>query len=268
MTHVTSAARDRLEGVKAKAERAKHHVNELDTALRAFFGTNPYAVGTKRDPQTRKLIYYLVSVRDVPREISVIAGEVLQSLRSALDHLAYQLVVAGSGLPGPFYHVYFPIFDSASKYEAGKLGQIKGMRQDAITAIDAIKPYAGGNDTLWRLHKLNNVDKHRLLVTVGSQMRSADLGAFMSSQMPPLPDGTPVPILSAFFKVADRMFPLKAGDELFIDLPDAEPNEHLKFKFEVALSEPQILEGEPILETLHEMIDLVDHLIPIFKPLL
>ena len=52
------------------------------------------------------------------------------------------------------------------------------------------------------------------------------------------------------------------------DAPDAEPNEHLKFRFEVALSEPQILEGEPIRETLHEMTDLVDHLIPIFKPLL
>jgi len=90
----------------------------------------------------------------------------------------------------------------------------------------------------------------------------------MSSQMRPLPDGTPIPILSAFFKVADPMFPLKAGDELFTDLPDAKPNKHLEFQFEVAISEPHILEGEPIGETLHQMIDLVDHFIPIFKPLL
>lgn len=266
MTQPGSAASDRLEGVKTKVERAKHHVNELEAALRAFYKTNPYVGATKRDPQTRKLVYYLVSVRDVPPDISVIAGEVLQSLRSALDHLAYQLVLVGTGQPGPFNHVYFPIFDSASKYEAGKLGQIKGMRQDAIDAIGAIKPYKGGNDVLWRLHKLNNVDKHRLLVTTTSQMRSADLGAFVSSQMPLLPDGTR-PILSAFIKEG-RMFPAKAGDELFIDVPDAEPNEHLKFRFEVAISEPQILEGEPIRETLHEMTDLVDRLIPIFKPLI
>jgi len=254
--------------VRAKVERAKQQLSELDTTLGAFFRTNPYKVGTKRDPQTRRLIYYLVSVRDVPLEISVIAGEVLQSLRSALDHLAYQLVLVGTGQSGPFNHVYFPIFDSASKYQAGKLGQIKGMRQDAIDVIDGLKPYKGGNDILWRLHKLNIVDKHRLLVTVGSQMRSADIGALMSSQMPPLPDGTPVPILSAFFKVADPMFPLKTGDELLTDLPDAKPNKHLEFRFEVALSEPHILEGEPIGETLHQMIDLVDALIPNFKPLL
>jgi hypothetical protein len=34
------------------------------------------------------------------------------------------------------------------------------------------------------------------------------------------------------------MFPLKAGDELFTDVPDARPNKHLKFRFEVAISEP------------------------------
>jgi hypothetical protein len=187
---------DRLEGVKAKVDRAKLRFDELNAALDAFFRTNPYEVGTRRDPQTRRLIYYLVSVRAVRPEISVIAGEVLQSLRSALDHLAYQLVLVGTGQSGPFNYVYFPIFDSAAKYKAGKLGQIKGMRQDAIDAIDAIKPYKGGNDTLWRLHKLNIVDKHRLLVTVGSQMRSLDLGALMSSDMPPLPDGTPSPIVN------------------------------------------------------------------------
>jgi len=31
------------------------------------------------------------------------------------------------------------------------------------------------------------------------------------------------------------MFPLKAGDQLFTDLPDAKPNEHLKFRFDVAI---------------------------------
>ena len=200
---------------------------------------------------------------------NVIAGEVLHSLRGALDHLAYQLVLVGTGKPGPFSHVYFPIFNSAEDYEARKLGQIEGMRKEAIDAIDAIEPYKGGNDVLWRLHRLNIVDKHRLLVTVGSRVRSVDLGALMSSQMK-FPDGTPVPKISAYFRASsdDPMVPLKAGDEVFIDGPDAEPNQHFEVRFEVALSEPRILAGEPIIETLHQMVDLVDHLIPTFKSLL
>jgi hypothetical protein len=156
------------------------------------------------------------------------------------------------------------------------MAQIKGMHEDAIKAIDALKPYQGGNDTLWRLHKLNNVDKHRLLVTVGSQVRSMDLGAHISrltqQAFPDLmqqafPD-QPIPLLSAFFRPADPQFPLETGDELFTDAPDAEPDEHIQFRFEVALSEPQVLEGEPVLEALHQMVDLVDNLLPAFAPLL
>jgi len=36
----------------------------------------------------------------------------------------------------------------------------------------------GGNDVLWQLHELNNVDKHRLILTVGSAVRSTDLGDY------------------------------------------------------------------------------------------
>jgi hypothetical protein len=258
----------RLKGPMAKVERAKHHVKELEVELSAFQYTNPYKVGTKRNPQTRQLIYYLTSVSDVPIGISVIAGEVIQSLRSALDHLAYQLVLVGIGQPGPFHYVYFPISDSAQKYEAGKTGQVQGMTQDAIDAIDALKPYQGGNDTLWRINKLNNIDKHRLLVTVGSQFRSVDLGAHMSRFMQESFPDKPIPMMSVFVKPADTLFPLKTGDELFIDGPDAEPNDKMQFRFEVALSEPQVLEGEPVLEALHQMVDLVDNLVPAFAPLL
>src|SRR5438132_5583994 len=53
-------------------------------------------------------------------------------------------------------------------------------RQDATSgaAIDALRPYKGGNDVLWQLHELNNVDKHRLILTVGSALRSTDLGDY------------------------------------------------------------------------------------------
>jgi hypothetical protein len=182
--------------------------------------------------------------------------------------LAYQLVLVGTGQSGPFNYVYFPIFDSAQKYESGKTGQIKGMRQDAIDAIDAIKPYKGGNDALWQLHKLNIVDKHRLLVTVGSGFQSVDAGPTLMRGLRSLIPDDQIPHFSLFIRPQDTLFPLKAGDELFIDQPDAEPNQHQQFRFSVAISEPRVIEGEALIETLHQMVDLVDHLVPIFRPLL
>jgi hypothetical protein len=265
-------ADERLALIRVKIERAKEHIGQLEAEIRSFFMTDPYKVGTKRDPQTRKLIYYLVSVREAPAKLSAITGDVIHNLRSALDHLAYHLVLVGGGSPSK--QTYFPISDSAAKYKTESIGKIKGMRPDAIKAINAIKPYRGGNDALWRLHRLNNVDKHRLLITVGSAYRSANIGPHAHRMIKQawtdsgFNDAEKIPVLDIFLRPADRMFPLKAGNELFIDGPDAEVNEQMQFRFEIAFGEPQVVEGEPLLETLQSMADSVNHLVSDFAPLL
>lgn len=40
-----------------------------------------------------------------------------------------------------------------------------------------------------------------------------------------------------FIRTADRTFPLKVGEELFIDGPDALVDEKMRFRFEVVLNE-------------------------------
>jgi hypothetical protein len=67
---------------------------------------------------------------------------------------------------------------------------------------------------------------------------------------------------------SDRHCPLEEDTELLIDAPDAEFNKKLQFSFDVALNEPQIVECEPILLFLAQMVDYVDNLILSFKPLL
>jgi len=261
---------ERLHYVTAKLKRAKWHLSELEHLHRTFFQSNPYKVATKRDAQTRKLIYYVSGVEQPGEGFATTVGDVLQNLVSTLDHLAYQLVCVGLCTAGPFYHVYFPFADTAAEFEARKLRRVKGMRPDAIAAIDAIKPYKGGNDPLWRLYKLNNVDKHRLLITVGSAFRSVNLGAHMHRMMQQTwsDKAVDIPPIDFYVRPADRLFPLKVGDELFIDGPDAQANDKMQFVFDVAFGEPQIVEGEPLLETLRELTRLVEEIIPNFEPLL
>lgn len=260
-----------LAGCRAKIERAKQHIHDLNTTIVAFFDTKPYVVGTKRNPDTRQLIYYVVSVPDTPPTILTIAGDVFQNLRSALDHLAYQLVFVGTKGRGPFEHVYFPArFNSASEYESKRMGQVQGMRQEAIKAIDAIEPYQGGKgDILWRLHQLNNIDKHRLLLTVGSNFGSVNVGPLVMHLFQNAPAwAKDIPPINVSITPANRLCPLKAGDELFIDGPDAEVNEKMKFALHIALSEPKIAEAEPLIELLQQMTDFIDNLISAFEPLL
>jgi hypothetical protein len=260
-------ADERLAQIRPKVERAKYHINNLEREIQTFLATNPYKVGTKRDPQSRKLIYYVSSVAETNSRIPLIAGDAVQNLMSGLDHLAYQLVCVSTGDNPPKPHrIYFPIADTPAEYETEKIRKIEGARQDIVDAIDLIKPYKGGNDLLWTLYRLNNIDKHRLLITVGSMFQSVNLGAHMHASIQKSfghtwGKGKTMPMLDLFVRPADTLFPLKVGDELFVDAVDAEVNERMQFRFNVALSEPQIIEAQSLIETLHQMANLVDGII-------
>lgn len=118
------------------------------------------------DPSTGKIVRrYMQSLPLYPFEILSIAGDVIHSLRSSPDHLAYQLAVVGSGTT-PGRQVEFPIAKDRKTYEADKVRKVRGIRPEAVQAIDRLRPYRGGNDTLWRLHELDNIDKHRCLFVV------------------------------------------------------------------------------------------------------
>ncbi len=65
-------------------------------------------------------------------------------------------------------------------------------------------------------------------------------------------------------RVADR----QTAPELFIGAPDEEVNEKMEFRFNVALSEPQIIEAGSLLETIHQMTNVVEGIISSLTPLL
>lgn len=277
-------ADERLALIRVKIEWAKKHIRDLEVAIRTFLDSNPYEVGTKPDPHVAESIkYHIISIRETPNTILLIAGDILFNLRAALDHLAYQLAwVNGTRDSRILRGTYFPIFDDATRYKAGVHGKVQGMSQAAIDAIDATKPYKGGNGTLWQLHRLNNIDKHRFLITSGFHvaafipppiMRVGIIKALAAQE------GWPVNISDAQIEAIAISMPLsgvncslKVGDELklpFDRIPDMpELKKDLRFTFEIALNEPQIAEGEPLLGMLQQTIDLVDNIVLTFEPLL
>lgn len=265
----------RIALIQVKIERAKKHIVDLESEIKTFFDSKPYEVGTKRDPQTRKLIYYVVRVNTIPDCIATIAGDAIHNLRSVLDHIAQHLFLVGPNRPsGPGKHDSFIIRDSATEFKSALQGTIKDFRPDAVDVLRSIEPYQGGKGhELWILHHLDIIDKHRLLITVGSSFQSVDVAAlfrpffekihaerFGSKDNSVLANFPPL-----FLKPADILFPLKAGDELFIDAPDAEVNEKMQFRFNVALNESGIVEGKPLLETVHHLADLVYNTFLILK---
>ena len=127
-----------LKHVDLKIERAKKHTAHLQSELRTFLDSSPYKIAYKHDPQTQKLIYYVSSADPVPENLPLIAGDAIQNLVTALDHLAYQIVCSDTGNNPPSPHkIYFPVADDAAKYEASKHRKLEGATEEMETEIRA-----------------------------------------------------------------------------------------------------------------------------------
>ncbi|MGD0070893.1 MAG: hypothetical protein ABSB71_04970 [Candidatus Bathyarchaeia archaeon] len=263
------SAATKLAQIQVKIQRGREHFTELNNKIGAFYATQPYQVMTRREPN-RGLIYYLTKVEPVPTHIATIAGDVIQNLRSALDHLAWQLYLIGTSGRVNDEKVYFPIADDATKY-GNRLRKLTYMRADAITAFNSIQPYKGGKDEkLWILNKLNNIDKHRLLVTVGSVFRSINIGKYMTTISAPQVQkvlGKPMPKINLFFKTADNLYPLEKGKELFIDKVHAQVIPDL-FRCDVVINEAGLIEGASLIETINDFITVVEAVVKQFEPCL
>jgi hypothetical protein len=242
-----------------KIKRAMKHIEELNKSRDAFIDSQPYRIEREHNPQTREFIYRLVHIRRPMPEMAVIAGEALYDLRSALDHLAWWLVENHIGTPPNPRDVYFPICESSSHYGSARVRLLTLMDANAVGIIDAVKPYKGGNDILWRLNKLNNIDKHRLLLTVASihvgysesaleREKTREEWATKNPGQPfPWPDN-----VRSFIEPPGPRRPLKEGD-ILLTRPDSEISESPEFIVDVALHEPPIVDCEFLIQTIHQM---------------
>jgi hypothetical protein len=210
-----------INAILPKADRAKKHIEELKTALFAFHNgaKRPCALSAQDYTASGKTLYEVTFVADIPVEIPLLIGDALQNLRTSLDYLAWEWVLATAGTPTK--RTSFPITESAQKYLSDSPGKVAGMRQEVIDKIATYKPYKGGNEALWRLHALNNGDKHRLLIAVAS-------ARFGTGQEDGLPTFT-----TEFFKI-----PLKKGEKFA--LPIIKDQDNTQMRSEVAFDEPGI----------------------------
>ena len=251
-----------LDRIRAKVTRAKQHIQDFQLALRAFYDTNPYAVAIKENTQAGNRIYYVSKADPLPNELTAIAADVIHNLRSPLDHIAYQLVLDARSGTEPDWTVYYPISGSAAHYPATRSGKIKGVRQEVIDAIDATEPYKGGKGhALWQLNELNKIDKHELLVGAGAFFRGVDVSVDFTSAIENRPGFENIVIPPLFLKPADKLLALKVGDKLYIEPLDKKVAHNRRFTFDVSFNAPGVIDCEPALKTLQDMMNLVDEII-------
>ena len=173
-----------LDAVDAKIARARTELRLLSTEITAFCLERVRLISREPLGDTDERWVYRGDTAKTPIDWSIRAGQVAYNLRSALDHLVWQLASSHGQCAGkhngkecPGTGNAFPIHDchSSSRFER----QLCGVTPAAKAYIMDVQPYRAmqygcvpyaesvGKD-LSLLHEVCNIDKHRHLVVANA----------------------------------------------------------------------------------------------------
>lgn len=237
---VSERVRSALGGVIAKIQMADAQLEMLDRAWGKYLGAEPrpYSFIIHIQPQTGDHTIYAEVVEPPPPMLSVIVGDVLHNLRSALDHLAWELVKRAGGKPGR--HTSFPICDTEGwwlkevvhrRRSDDRRSPLAGIPPDSAIwrFIQAVQPYKGAvyANSLTALRVLSNADKHRQLLISGLFPDPDDFAALLK--------WSPEAVLREhkIFLGPDK--PLKDGNKVAsLNFDPAKPDPDLRIEGELA----------------------------------
>ena len=165
----TSAQRKFMRGV----DQVRRLLGEAD----AFENCDAYVFRTEVEARSTHAITYqsFAVERKAPSdEWPLLAGEAIQNIRSALDHMVY----AASGGQS---RTQFPIFTDPVEFEKKAPGMLVGVPDSVRETIEKAQPYRDyppdpAQTMLEQLRVLSNLDKHRTLATVVSAVHREGVG--------------------------------------------------------------------------------------------
>jgi hypothetical protein len=167
-------SRPRVDGIAGKLARAETHLETLERAIHAYLSPpEPYVITGEEymegDIYSQRMF---LEVREFPpdEEWGPLIGDVVHNLRSALDHLAWELALPQVKATSPD-KVGFPISRPRRNKETARwIANRAAMFPERTRAIiEGLQPHETGDSLhpLWVLQKLWNADKHRTIHTAG-----------------------------------------------------------------------------------------------------
>ena len=170
---------------------------------------------------------------------SLIAGDCIHNLRSALDHLVYALAIRDSGKNPPPNegNLQFPIVTKPEKWPDSRDRRLSPLNPTSQAKIERVQPYNRKHKYLGPLlallGQLDIADKHRLLTvtswhTVGGDVR-------MQCDDPPP-------------SVYRRKTPIQSGTEdiMFFETTDSNVSYDYDPEFDITISHSQGPSGEHV----------------------
>jgi hypothetical protein len=233
----------RSSSARSKILRASQHIDCAEKLIEDWLRTDAYTIGSEVDPETGYTIRRAKIKESPPERISIVGGDAVHNLRSALDHVVYALAERHS--PNPLAPeieaaLMYPVIGNINQKGQPAVGAdlfrsavgrycLNLLPPDALRFIEMEQPYYR-DDTgtaflyhpAWVLNELDRIDKHR---------RLALTTAYLDFQFVSIPDGINP---KTCFKQAEG--PVKDDDVLVMYL-GADQGVQPHFSRDVALNE-------------------------------
>ncbi len=167
------------EGIIAKLARADEHLERLRHDIDTWLDGKPHSYWAKPDFHTGRYSIHITIHGDPPALLSVVCGDFVHCLRSALDHL-----VCGN-VKKITKRTAFPIYRDGDDFFCGVLlparrkqwGPLTGLDPDGelFAMVKDVQPYMGPDGYeahfLHVLAELSNADKHRAILASAAANR-------------------------------------------------------------------------------------------------
>ena len=173
-----------LIGIHAKLLRADQQIEEIVDEADTLCKKVKQGIVREVCEHNEQVWIYRNETPDAPVRWSILIGEILYNLRSALDQLVWQLVLENQQTPGR--HNEFPITQDDKQWQQESIRTLRGVSQRHQAMIGYLQPFTGGIylpfdvSRLKVLDGLSNIEKHRHLVIAviasnGIELNSLDL---------------------------------------------------------------------------------------------
>jgi hypothetical protein len=255
-----------LDSVALRLTRADEHLEALGDEIERFLNPSdahkPYGSFLEKNDETGERRLCASVHLSPPPHLSLLIGDFLHNVRSALDHLAWKL---GGNPPPNEKASEFPIFLSRKDFcgsAGGRSGyeKTRGMEPRAQAIIEDVQPFNGGKNPklhpLWTLHQLSAEDKHRLPIVTGLVVE----GGIEPQLRPGDPDSINLAVTDwrgvirqGAFQIGDPIAEWTAGT--FTREPES--HEDFNIVFGIAFNPEGPGRGRPVIDVLADCIEYV-----------
>lgn len=179
---------DGIKSAKLKLTRAGEHIRAIKRCIAEYSASKPHKIVSKSKYQKQLNI-----PKSPPLEISLLAGEAVYQLRSALDHVAFQLVQMNPNIASIKTNwrenAQFPMRTKVPRGCRPPLAKdmffsdLPGIADEPFAFIESLQPYYGigaVNNALRFLVHLSNIDKHRHLNLIRPRTKAFESVRFVS----------------------------------------------------------------------------------------